>query len=1012
MDARLEDFAGFDMVVTPCPVRSRVRHHRPSGPERAHSPARLARRDRIEIRYRRPTSAVVYLVLVSDDRLTACFDGEPLPPPGRGEDVQEVEIVLGPQPAIERPVLVAAFEPIEGFADRLEEVNAATVAGPDERLERLVSVLNEQCSSGVVVLEGGGFRHDEAQEPAVPPELQPVYTALEAAEWEKAEALLRALDLAGSPDRALAAESAFLLGRALRRQGRLQEALEALERAEQVANEADTGEIAAMAAREAGRALLDAGSHDRALACFSRALAFHEKSGDRVEAAREHLSIGWGLYRQERYTEAREAYSKVLHPARQAGEKVLLAAALEAIGQLEHELGRFENARARFGEALEAYRELADERGQMKVFGDLGLLELELGRYEKAVPYFRQQRERVRRVGSPQEVGISALSLGAALAGGRQYDEARDLLDRALETLPAEPPAYRDQARVVAGELELNRGNLEEAARLLQLDAPLSRDLALETLRRAALARGRLREALELPGAEAEYRTGVEAVERVRTGLPRLLRTEFSRFSLALYERWITQMVQRAAPGLELLDAMERARARAFLEALVASDPAADPAGMDDAPPSSTDPATDPVLDAEALCNRLPADTCFLVTHTLPDHLVLLKVHDANVDWRALPVARATLIEKIQAARACLRTPPGEDTADSRSFDHLRPLVDLSDLLLDPIQDWLEVLSPGTPLGWVLQGPLHGLPIHALPRPDARHLPGDALIGTHPIFYLPSLQAGVRWVSRPSSTQALVAALANPHGDLPHAEAEAREMVALLKGTELRIGAGATVRVLETLAPRARYLHLGVHGSRGAPGRPATLTLAPTPPRRKEEQAQDGPREDARNVRYATGEATIDAYRIMRLRLSAELVTLSACESGGGPLADTGEGPHILSWAFLAAGARAVVATGWRVDDAASARLMSWFYRELSQGRPRALALAMAQRKMFAGDEPTPASPRETRTVGVPSSPSGEAERDHHQGEPCPDEGAAPSRRARHTHPYYWAGFFLSGDWR
>ena len=84
----------------------------------------------------------------------------------------------------------------------------------------------------------------------------------------------------------------------------------------------------------------------------------------------------------------------------------------------------------------------------------------------------------------------------------------------------------------------------------------------------------------------------------------------------------------------------------------------------------------------------------------------------------------------------------------------------------------------------------------------------------------------------------------------------------------------------------------------------------------------------------------------MQLRLNAELVTLSACDTAVGPL-EGQEGVTTLSRAFLLAGARSVVSTLWSVDDDSSLYLMKRFYAEVSAGRSPAAALAGAKRDLL-----------------------------------------------------------------
>ena len=107
---------------------------------------------------------------------------------------------------------------------------------------------------------------------------------------------------------------------------------------------------------------------------------------------------------------------------------------------------------------------------------------------------------------------------------------------------------------------------------------------------------------------------------------------------------------------------------------------------------------------------------------------------------------------------------------------------------------------------------------------------------------------------------------------------------------------------------------------------------------------------------------------IGRLRLNADVVVLSGCETALGRSV-VGEGIIGLTRSFVVAGARRVVASLWKVDDLATAELMRHFYTEmLVRHTPAAAALRAAQRRMAAS--------------------------------------------SRWRDPYYWAGFVIQGEWR
>ena len=89
---------------------------------------------------------------------------------------------------------------------------------------------------------------------------------------------------------------------------------------------------------------------------------------------------------------------------------------------------------------------------------------------------------------------------------------------------------------------------------------------------------------------------------------------------------------------------------------------------------------------------------------------------------------------------------------------------------------------------------------------------------------------------------------------------------------------------------------------------------------------------------------------IMRLRLNADLVTLSACRTGLGKMV-SGEGVLGLTRAFLYAGSRSVVASLWNVNDTATAELMKIFYQNLRRGLSKDEALRQAKLRLLHGKQ-------------------------------------------------------------
>lgn len=88
------------------------------------------------------------------------------------------------------------------------------------------------------------------------------------------------------------------------------------------------------------------------------------------------------------------------------------------------------------------------------------------------------------------------------------------------------------------------------------------------------------------------------------------------------------------------------------------------------------------------------------------------------------------------------------------------------------------------------------------------------------------------------------------------------------------------------------------------------------------------------------GDGLLTARRAMFLSLPADLVTLSACQTGLGKV--SGDGMVGLSRAFLVAGARAILVSQWSISDKATAVLMAAFYRSYIELDNKAIALQRA----------------------------------------------------------------------
>jgi CHAT domain-containing protein len=166
---------------------------------------------------------------------------------------------------------------------------------------------------------------------------------------------------------------------------------------------------------------------------------------------------------------------------------------------------------------------------------------------------------------------------------------------------------------------------------------------------------------------------------------------------------------------------------------------------------------------------------------------------------------------------------------------------------------------------------------------------------------------------------------------------------------EVYLGSEATEERAKALGPEARLIHFACHGLLDERF-PLNSALALSVPEPGAEGRDNG---------------LLQAWEIFEsVRLDADLVTLSACDTALGREMG-GEGLVGLTRAFQYAGARSVLASLWSVADLSTARFMQSFYGHLRAGMTKDEALRAAQLE-----------------------------------------------QVRDSHPFHWAAFQLTGDWK
>ncbi|WP_269532783.1 CHAT domain-containing protein [Chitinimonas sp. BJYL2] len=239
------------------------------------------------------------------------------------------------------------------------------------------------------------------------------------------------------------------------------------------------------------------------------------------------------------------------------------------------------------------------------------------------------------------------------------------------------------------------------------------------------------------------------------------------------------------------------------------------------------------------------------------------------------------------------------ETRSDAAFGEARALYDQ---LIKPLEADIGarplLIIPHAGLHYLPFGALHSGSQHLIERQALRVLPNASLLALMK-----------RGSSGPLTDGQQVLLFGNPDlGDrslaLPNAEKEVQLIAASLPGAKVYIGAEATKAAFTSEAQKYRYLHIASHGKFN-PDKPLGSAL----------YFAKGAALD--------GRVTVDD--LYNLELDADLVTLSACETG---LSKVRQGDELIGLmrGFVYAGARTVVSSLWEVDDAATAELMTQFY--------------------------------------------------------------------------------------
>jgi CHAT domain-containing protein len=605
--------------------------------------------------------------------------------------------------------------------------------------------------------------------------------------------------------------------------------------------------------------------------------------------------------RRNRYEEAIEFGLQALGAAEKMGYRRVAAQAHGNLVPAFRYLGDFESALLHGKQAIAFFRSIRAQGDIINCLSELGLVYDVINEPRKAIEYHRQAYEIAHELNLP-DAARHAENLATALINTGQWDAATYWNQRASELAAKReiPFLKRNRARI-----EYGRGNLQEAVRIcgevLQSDTTdaVIRWSVYDLLGEIEAKQNRFQE------ANRQFENALKVIEESRSEIAgaNYRITLLSQLIPFFRERVDFLALQDDNAGA--LRAVESSRARVLAESL----------GRASKP--------QPFPDLRGLQNFAKSTDSYLLSFWLAPKRSFAWLIGAK-DTQRFQLPGSAEIEKLVT---------GYRTVVEHSIEDPIRANDAVGAAL-----WNELLAEIAPripknsrVIVVPDGPLHRLNLETLVVPSA-----------HPHYWIEDVELAVspsitvamsKWTPVPRNGESLLLIGApdytgTSYEPLKGAEREIHDIEARFPGTKPRVGPDATPAAYREANPdQFKLIHFAAHA----------------------EANEERPLESVVVLSHQADPYKLYARDVIDIPIHADLVTLSACHSAG-TRAYAGEGLMGFAWAFLQAGAHAVVAGLWDASDQSTEPLMDKFYASIAQGQEPVSALRSAKLALLTGD--------------------------------------------------------------
>ena len=698
-----------------------------------------------------------------------------------------------------------------------------------------------------------------------------------------------------------------------------------------------------------GLAYESLGNYQQAVDYFEQTLTVVKQTDNSQLEASILGNLGNNYLRLSSYSQALTAYEQSLNIWQELGDRSAEGQVLRGLGNVQIALGNYDKALNLHQQSLKIAQSFNDTEGIVYSYNAIGSIYANQGDYNRATQQYQQSLQTISNLSKSvlsQKLEAQTLNNLASATHAQMnyqsalsyYQQALKIADNNLITLKGSILGGMGSVYLSLDDYSEAKTNLEQGLQIAQKSG--DRLLEAETLHNLGYAQWKLNQLTE---AETSFRNAIALREQMREGLRDLDRV--SLFDTQLQSYPLLRRVLIAQNKYEsALEVAEAERARAFVKLLASrqsSNTASDRALQQQTAPPNIQQIKEIARQQKATLIEYSfvADENFVAQGKLYGeykqiHIWVVKP-TGEISFQAVELTPQQANSIEQAGKWAndwqnRATSVEQDELKTKFTDLHRALYEI---LIQPIANDLPASSE-SPVIFIPQKELFQISFPALQDNN-----GTYLIEKHPILTAPAIQV-LQFTHQQkqklvNNTQAIVVGnpvmprtvvasgkpeIALDLVPLPGAEQEAIAIAQTLN-TQALIGQTATETSIKNQIASARLVHFATHGlldDFSDSGIPGAIALAPG-------EGNDG---------------VLTSSEILDLQLNAELVVISACDTGRGLL--TRDGVVGLSRSLLASGTPSVLIALWEIYDDSTAKLMTEFYQQLTTNNNKAQALRWA----------------------------------------------------------------------